>query len=266
MTPDERQMLTGLFERIRSVSGGARDRDAEAFIADAVRAQPYAPYVMSQTVLVQEEAMKAAAQHIEQLEAKVKDLEANADSAKAGSGSFLGGLGKSIFGTAEAPRSPVANAATASPSPWGRTPAPQMGNPGPGFPGAAPYGGPPGGPYAAQGAPPMQAAAGGSFLKSAMGTAAGVAGGMMLANSLGNMFGGHGGGNNSQGHNAAFDSSQSGERGLLDQHDHSQNANHGTSPSIDDGLPGNSGYSAADYDAGSDNDSGGGGGSDVSDA
>ena len=43
MTPEERQMLAGLFERISANAGGARDAQAETFINDAVRTAPYAP-------------------------------------------------------------------------------------------------------------------------------------------------------------------------------------------------------------------------------
>ena len=60
MSPEERQMLADLFERIRANASASRDPQAEAFINDAVRAQPYAPYVLAQTVLVQQQALRAA--------------------------------------------------------------------------------------------------------------------------------------------------------------------------------------------------------------
>ena len=64
MTPDERQLLAGLFDRVRSAASAPRDRDAEAFIADQVRAQPYATYLLAQTVIMQEQTMDQAAQRI----------------------------------------------------------------------------------------------------------------------------------------------------------------------------------------------------------
>ena len=70
MTPQERQMLAELFERIRSAAANPRDAEAEAFIAEAMRAQPYAPYVLAQTALVQQHALDAAAQRIQELEAR----------------------------------------------------------------------------------------------------------------------------------------------------------------------------------------------------
>ena len=60
MTPEERQLLSKLFDRMRAVGSAPRDREAEDFIAQAVREQPYAPYLMAQTVIVQEEALKQA--------------------------------------------------------------------------------------------------------------------------------------------------------------------------------------------------------------
>ena len=172
MSPEERQLLAGLFERIRAASGQARDREAEAFIHESVQAQPYAPYLLSQTVIVQEQGLKAAAAKIEELEARVRDLEAQAN---AGAGSFLGGIGKSIFGgdpRGPAPQPPRQPAPAAGP--WGGQAAPQP------VPQQSP------GPWAQQ-----QPGAGGSFLKGALGTAAGVAGGMLLANSLSGLFSGH---------------------------------------------------------------------------
>jgi hypothetical protein len=180
MTPDERQMLTGLFERIKAAANGPRDAQAEAFIADNVRAVPVAPYLLAQTVLVQEQALGAAAQRLQELEDKIHALEQQ----QQGSGSFLGGIGKSMFGT-NPPPSPTAapqrpQAAPAAPSgPWGNQ-AP-----------AGPWGQPPQAPPAGPWAQPV-AGGGGGFLSGALTTAAGVAGGMLLADSMRNLFtGGH---------------------------------------------------------------------------
>ncbi len=221
MTPEERQMLSGLFDRVRGVAGQPRDRDAEAFIADAVRAQPYAPYVMAQTVIVQEQTLNAASARIEELEARVRQLEAAAP-APASSGSFLGGIGKSIFGGA-------APTPQAAPSPWSRVSAPQQPLPG-GAPGYAPQAQQPAPWQQPQAAP----AAGGSFLKTAAGAAVGVAGGMMLANSLSGMFGGH---HNSGGFGGGA-SQASGGDSLLDRHDSPAQAALSDQSRIDDGLPG----------------------------
>lgn len=190
MSPEERQLLANLFDRVRGQAGAARDAEAEAFIADAVRAQPYAPYLLAQAVIVQEQALKGADQRIQQLQAQIQQaqtqiqqLQAQQSQTAPQGGGFLGGL----FGGGSRPAPQPAP----QPSPWG---APQSGNWGgpQGAPQAnpwgAPQGGPQGGPWGGQ---PQQQ--GGGFLRNALGAAAGVAGGVLLADSLRGMFsGGHG--------------------------------------------------------------------------
>jgi hypothetical protein len=180
MSPEERQLLTGLFDRIRGAASAPRDQEAEALIQDATRAQPYAPYFLAQTVLVQDQALRAANDRLQELEAKVKSLESQAASAPR-AGGFLGGLG-SLFGGGPAPR---ASAPPPPPPPpsgrWGQSP--PQGNwqqppQGYGQPAPGPWGGP---------AP----SSGGGFLHGALGTAAGVAGGVLLADSIRSLFAGH---------------------------------------------------------------------------
>ena len=91
MTPEERQLITGLFDRLKGAANAPRDPEAEALIIDAVRQQPYAAYVFAQTVIVQEEALKGAAARIQDLEVK---LEAEAAKARevAAAGSSAGYL------------------------------------------------------------------------------------------------------------------------------------------------------------------------------
>jgi hypothetical protein len=184
MTPEERQMLGSLFERINATSATPRDPQAEAFINDAVRAAPYAPYVLAQTVLVQQHTLEAAAQRVAELEAAAQ----HAAEQQQEQGSFLGNLGKSIFGggAPSAPPHPGYD-----PSAYQRGPQPPPASryaPQPPQPqaSAAPQAGP-------WGAPPSQAG-GGGFLQNAVSTAAGVAGGVALGNLLGGLFGGHQGG------------------------------------------------------------------------
>lgn len=194
MSPEERQLLTGLFERIQSAGANPRDKEAEAFIQDAVKALPYAPYLLAQTTIVQDQALRAANERLQQLEAQVRDLEQRAAQPQQGAGGFLGGLG-SLFGGGQQPAPPPPPRA---PSPgWGQ--APQQGGwqqppqqnygqqPGP-------WGGPQGGPAGGFGGGPMggpMGGQGGGFLKGALGAAAGVAGGVLLADSIKGLFGGH---------------------------------------------------------------------------
>lgn len=202
MSPEERQLLAGLFDRTRNAAGQARDRDAEAFIGDAVRAQPYAPYLLAQTVLVQEQALRAANDRLQQLEAQVQELSQRA-AAQPQQGGFLGGLG-SLFGGGQPPQPAPRQAPPQQGNPWGGAP-PQQGMQG-GPQGAGMQGGgTQGGPW---GGAPQQQPAGGGFLKGALGAAAGVAGGVLLADSIRGLFhgsnnplgigSGHGSGSGSQ--------------------------------------------------------------------
>ena len=184
MTPEERQMLGGLFQRVNAAAATSRDAEAEAFINDAVRAAPHAPYVLAQTVLVQQHALEAAANRISELEAAAQGAGQSEEH-----GSFLGNLGKTIFGAGAPPTRPGADPqayprAQAAPPPQGYPPPPPQGYPPP-PPGYPPQPGPWGQP---------QPSRGGGFLQNAASTAAGVAGGVALGNLLGGLLGGHGGG------------------------------------------------------------------------
>jgi hypothetical protein len=190
MTPEERQMLSGLFDRVRGAATGPKDRDAEAFIEDAMRNTPSAGYVLAQTVLVQQQALEAAAHRLSELEAQAKEAAPQQET------SFLGNIGRSLFGGGPSPaQQPQQQARPYDARGYERDPGPPPGY-APQRPAYAPppqqgYAPPPpqGGPW---GAPPP--AQGGGFLQGALQTATGVAGGVLLGNALGGLFGGHGGG------------------------------------------------------------------------
>ena len=181
MSPEERQLLTDLFTRTQAAAAGPRDRDAEALVEQATRAQPAAAYYLAQAVIVQEKALAAAAERLHALEAQIETLErAGSQQQTASSGGFLG----SIFGSPS-----TAASETPPPGPWSRTSAARSYAPAPQTPPPQQaYGGPWGG-----GQPQQQASASGGFLRGALGTAAGVAGGMLLATSISGLFGGHSG-------------------------------------------------------------------------
>ena len=168
MTPQERQMLTALFERIRAASNTPRDGEAEALISDELRTAPYATYLLAQSVLIQEQALGAANQRLQELEAK---LQAAGNQQRP---SFLG----SLFGGGQQQARP-----TAQPMPQGAPAGYQQ-------PQTAYQQAPQ--PMLAQ---PMmsQPQAGGGFLSGALTTAAGVAGGMLVADSIRGLFSGHSG-------------------------------------------------------------------------
>jgi hypothetical protein len=175
MTPEERQLISGLFDRMRSYGAPDKDREAEALIAQSVRANPDATYMLVQSVLVQEQALEATNSRVQELEDQLRAMEGGGESRGGRSGRFLGS-GNWTGRRGEEPRSSVPQVGgRATPSAYesqSRTPWSQ----------GAPQ------PQPQQPAPP--APSGGGFMKSALATAAGVAGGMMLADSLRNMLGG----------------------------------------------------------------------------
>src|SRR5438309_1370713 len=72
MQDQERDLIEGLFGRLKGYEAQPRDAEAERLIGTLVAAQPGAPYLLTQTVLVQEQALKAAQARIDDLEAKAK--------------------------------------------------------------------------------------------------------------------------------------------------------------------------------------------------
>ncbi len=187
MSPEERQLLTALFERVRNAAATPRDRDAEQLVEQSTREQPYAAYYLAQAVIVQEKGLEAAASHIKELEERIRQLEADqSDNHKAEQG---GGFLSSIFGSSQPPQQrQQAAPADSTSGPWGSAPRQQI-RENQGFDTAPRMQQQPSGPWSPQASAPS---AGGSFLQGALGTAAGVAGGMLLANSLSGIFsGGH---------------------------------------------------------------------------
>src|ERR1700751_1703223 len=94
MNPQERQLVDELFDRLAKLEGAPRDPDASATIADGLRKAPNAVYALVQTVLFQDEALKRANTHIQELEAAVQ---AQAPQQQQ-SGGFLDSMCDAIFG------------------------------------------------------------------------------------------------------------------------------------------------------------------------
>lgn len=180
MSPEERQLLTGLFDRIQGSANVPRDPEAEALIANALKAQPYAPYFLTQAVLVQNQALEAANKKLEDLQAQLNSMQPQGQPQ---GGGFLSSLGSIFGGGPSAPPEPPRPAQPLPGGPWGR---PQQAQP-QSYPPQQP-------PYPPQGAPWGGPPQGGGFLSGALQSAAGVAGGVLLADSIRNLFGGHGGG------------------------------------------------------------------------
>jgi hypothetical protein len=149
MQSQERDLIAGLFGRLQPFESQPRDPEAEALIKDFIARQPASPYLFVQTVLVQEQALKAAQE-------RIAELEAQAGAAPAAAG-FLGSAPKiGPWGSqapAAAPQAPVPS--TRSPLQAALAPQP----------------------------------AGGGFLRTAMATAAGVAGGALLFEGIRGLMG-----------------------------------------------------------------------------
>jgi len=192
MTPQERQLVDDLFDRLAQLENAPRDPDAIAAITDGLRKAPSAVYALVQTVLLQDEALKRANAHIQELE------QAHAPE-QTQSGGFLDSMRDSIFGPSSQ-RGSVPNVPPPSSRPvWNSGQVLQQAQPydhGPydqGPSGQGPYGqgsygqGSYGQSYGAQ-QPPF--GGGGSFLGTAAATAAGMVGGSLLLNSIRSMMGG----------------------------------------------------------------------------
>lgn len=196
MSPEERQLLTELFERVRTATATPRDPDAEALIADAVRREPASAYYLAQAVIVQEKGLEAASKRIAELEAQIRQLLAEKVTPR--EPEQRGGFLSSIFGSSQQPQAtgqPSPQPAprpynSASSGPWGQAIEANPGQQGYAQPQAGNMQGNmmPSGPWSQNMRSPS---AGGGFLTGALGTAAGVAGGMLLANSLSGIFGHH---------------------------------------------------------------------------
>jgi len=200
MTPQERQLVDDLFDRLSKVDSAPRDSDAAAAIAQGLRRAPNATYALVQTVLLQDEALKRAHERIEALE--------GGGSEQQQSGGFLDSMRDALFGQNQnQPRSSVPNVrpSDASSRPvWNSGQVmPQAGQYNQGT-NQGPYNQVPyGQPYAGQQSP---VGGGGSFLGTAAAAAAGVVGGSLLLGSIRNMMGGMGGHQQSFGDNSPFSS------------------------------------------------------------
>src|ERR1700726_146990 len=71
MTPQERQLIDDLFDRLAKLESTPRDGEAMSAIMQGLRNAPHAVYALVQTPLVQDEALKRANARIEELQAQI---------------------------------------------------------------------------------------------------------------------------------------------------------------------------------------------------
>ncbi len=96
MTPQERQHVTELFDRLATLESAKRDPEAERAIAEELRRAPHAVYALVQTVLVQDEALRAADERLREYEGEPQ-----------GQGGFLDNMRDAVFGRREGARGSV---------------------------------------------------------------------------------------------------------------------------------------------------------------
>ena len=164
MNTQERQIIDHLFDKLRDAERQAAPREpvADAHIGSRIAAQPGAPYLMAQTIIMQEQALEVAQERITGLEDELARRPTSA-----------GGFLSNLFGGASQRRSSHAPQRDADVM-RGTVPAQPGFGPAPGAPGMAAQPG------------------GGGFLAGAAQTAMGVAGGMFLASMIGSALGGGG--------------------------------------------------------------------------
>jgi len=155
MTPQEQQLIAELLARLKQTPAQAKDAGADQLIRKGVKENPEAPYLLVQTVLIQDMALSQAQHRVAELEDQLS--KAKAASSLPQSVSFLGGVLSRAAGTSGRASQPVA-------------PAPEP---------AAP--------------PPAMSSTSSGFLRSAAATALGVAGGQLLFQGVESMFGQHAG-------------------------------------------------------------------------
>jgi uncharacterized protein len=176
MTPQERDLITALLARLKQQGNQPKDAEAEALIREAMATQPDAPYLLVQTVLIQDMALHDAERRIAEFERQLAARPVPAPSAPT---SFLGGAGRGSVPAAGA-WPPATAPGAAAPSPvWTQSSA-----------GAAPA--PASQPMMTP--PQMLSGSGSGFLRQAATTAAGIAGGALLFQGIESLFGPHYGG------------------------------------------------------------------------
>jgi hypothetical protein len=175
MTPQERQLIEQLFDRLAQLEREPRDAEAERAIRDGLTRAPNAAYALVQTALVQDEALRRASARIEELQAELDGDQRPAAPAEGGGG-FLDRMRNTMFGTDDRRSGGSVPSVRAGDMDrrderWGAGPGTSVP---PGYrqePSGGAFGG------------------GGSFLGTAAAAAAGTIGGSLLLNSIRGMMG-----------------------------------------------------------------------------
>lgn len=182
MTPEETQLLSALVERVRATQLPHTDADAERMIRELTLSKPEAAYILAQTVVMQDYALRQARGRLNDLQRQLDETRAAAAQAPKSGGFF-----SNLFGNG----APAQNASVPpTAGPWGGRPAAAAYAQQTYAPPPPPnYGAQPG--YAPGYAPGYGGGQAPSFLQGAAQTAMGVAGGALLFEGVESLFGGH---------------------------------------------------------------------------
>jgi len=173
MTPQERDLITALLARLKQQGNQPKDPEADALIRQGLAEQPDAPYLLMQTVLIQDMALHEGQRRIAELE---QQLAAARAAAPPSGTSFLGRGRGSVPSAGAWPQGAAQAAADPAAPVWT-----QSRGAGPATASAA-----------MQPAPQQLLSGSGSgFLRQAAATAAGVAGGALLFQGIESLFGPH---------------------------------------------------------------------------
>jgi uncharacterized protein len=197
MTPQERQLVDDLFDRLSKMESAPRDSDAAAAISQGLRIAPNAIYPLVQTVLVQDEALRRANDRIQELEAQSAPQQNQGGGFLDTMRGALFGQGQSQGGQSQGSVPNVRPPDSGSRPVWNsgqvlqQTDRYDQGGYGQRDQGAYGQGGYGQGGYGqSYGGPQGPMGGGGSFLGTAAAAAAGVVGGSLLLNSIRSMMGG----------------------------------------------------------------------------
>ena len=73
MTPQERDLITTLLDRLKSAATQQKDPEADTLIRQAVAQQPDMPYYLVQTVVIQDLSLHSAQDRIADLERQLAE-------------------------------------------------------------------------------------------------------------------------------------------------------------------------------------------------
>ena len=180
MTPQEQQLITELFARLKQTPAQAKDADADQLIRKGVIENPETPYLLVQTVLIQDMALSQAQHRVAELEHQLAEAkEASSAQPSQPATSFLGGALSHFLGGAPS-RGSVPPASQPPAPPPAAAPGWNQSAATPAFFGGA-------------ATPGMMSSASSGFLRAAATTALGVVGGQLLFQGIQSMFGQHAG-------------------------------------------------------------------------